>query len=691
MRSRGALRALVIVVVALAASGCEAILGLSGLSPAADAGNGDGGRGSDGGRESGADATLADVTIQDATVQDTTIRDAAPRDARGDKVDASCATVYVNGSAGKDSNSGCSPDEAKQTITGGLGVSTATEVRVCAGSYDETNLTVSRAVSLRGSYSCSTWRHSTGWGYPKFDGVTVINPGATQANTATLTIEAAPTDGGAGFLVDGLEIIGPSSLITSRALFVEKSANPTISNNLLHGGVLASSGSGDDIVIGLDIDEAAPTVTSNRVAMPEASFPGTVVGVRITSGSTTASAARVSGNDIDLIGSAGTANAASPGTLGSVGVLFAASGSTGTPFTVLAGAPLEGNVIKAGRAIPTRADSPAAAGVYVGPGMRVDLVSNSISGGTCAPSFDGGTIAVSAGVFVNQASARLLGNRIYGGEEELITTAGGGQAAAKQGTAGVLAIESNVVIVDNVIHGGSVPSAKADAGPTVRGIKLNESDGSVIEDNTIFAGLVDDPLGANSFVLDLYEANGSVIRGNLLAGAGLGANPERSYVMTVGACQDVALLEGNLFVDTAADAAPQVVDGCRAFDGGPKGTSSMQTVEKLFAGERVRTNVLVTNTCERADRDAGLCLPSCPAGGCLPWLLHDWVGGAPNGVFADGGEGWSLQAEAGCLASRGVNLAHAEAGPPVTADILDAARPADGSSMGAFQFHGTCR
>ncbi len=75
----------------------------------------------------------------------------------------------------------------------------------------------------------------------------------------------------------------------------------------------------------------------------------------------------------------------------------------------------------------------------------------------------------------------------------------------------------------------------------------------------------------------------------------------------------------------------------------------------------------------------------------MPTLLNGFSTPLGNGSL-EGDAGWSLRDGAACaIATGGVDLAHPDAGPAITTDIADASRPADGSSMGAWQYRGACQ
>jgi hypothetical protein len=100
----------------------------------------------------------------------------------------------------------------------------------------------------------------------------------------------------------------------------------------------------------------------------------------------------------------------------------------------------------------------------------------------------------------------------------------------------------------------------------------------------------------------------------------------------------------------------------------------------------VRKNLVSTQACDAVDVDAGLCAGDCPTSGCMPSLVNNFASTAANGVLDVDAGSWTLRDGSACaITTGGVNLA-----PAVTTDIADAARPTDGSSMGAWQYQGKC-
>ncbi|NOU28123.1 MAG: hypothetical protein HOO96_09490, partial [Polyangiaceae bacterium] len=103
-----------------------------------------------------------------------------------------CATLYVSGETGLDANSGCSPTQAKRTITSALAAAKerkteVQEVHVCKGDYGEADLTLDQRVSLRGGYACGDFTREKDFGAAggwKFANPTTVFNSKTSAGAA---------------------------------------------------------------------------------------------------------------------------------------------------------------------------------------------------------------------------------------------------------------------------------------------------------------------------------------------------------------------------------------------------------------------------------------------------------------------------------------------------------------------------
>jgi len=650
------------VVGSTVGGGCQAVLGLGDLAPA------DGGT-----RDAARDAARP---IGDARADSTRMADGG---------DAGCPVVYVSTTGTDGPNSGCAQGSPLKTISHALSVVPPNaEVHVCAGDYTETDLTLGTATSLRGGYDCASWLRPTGWGFPAFSATkTTINPSPQNTKISTLLVAAAAADAGpgasplGGFTVDGFTIYGATGVVTSRALIVGPGVAPAVSNNHIVGGTGTPEVGSWSVALSLNV--ASADVSDNLINFVQATSPAPCVGVYVTTDGTSRSAAHIHGNQIQ--GGNGTVNGTGPDQAGSVGLALMQGSvptSPGTQFTVAAGAAVEGNSITARNGFASQG-KPAAIGLVVYGLLTADVIGNVIGGGTGdvagdAATPDHTTYGVSSS---GAATLRLLGNRIYGGAEN--TGVGG--------TVGVFS-SSSVVLVNNMIHGGNV--LKGDLATSSTAVSLNKVDAAVVEDNTLYAGSVtaSDPATGRVYALALNNGYGAIVRGNILAGAGTSRAGVTNGILQVDDCAELALLRNNLFINEETHLL--VSSTCRQ-DGGSGTTQSMKEVEAILGPAAAGANYFMTQACGASDLDAGLCGSGCPDAGCMPWLLSGWTAGSPSSGVLDAGS-WALHDGAACVvANGGANLAHAEAGPTVTVDIADAARPADGSSMGARQYSAPCR
>lgn len=155
------------------------------------------------------------------------------------------SVVYVSGVRGDDANTGYSQDKPRKTIKSALNLAASspavpiTEIRVCAGTYTE-NLTVTTATSLRGGYSCDTWARAAAFGFDaNFPDVnrTVVQ-GAADAPTLTFDAPTATRT----TLVDGLQILAANT--TAQAAIKVVTGAPSIEELQAFGGVAVGGGPG---------------------------------------------------------------------------------------------------------------------------------------------------------------------------------------------------------------------------------------------------------------------------------------------------------------------------------------------------------------------------------------------------------------------------------------------------------------
>jgi hypothetical protein len=678
-------------VGALAVVGCQAVLGLGDLSPADAGAASDAKTTADASHDAGArDASRPDARFGDATMNDGTAPGKDGGDASTDGGD--CPIVYVaNSVAGaSDSNSGCSTAHPKLTIAAAmLAQHPGGQVWVCEGMYTEIDLNVTSPISLHGGYECSssTWTRPATWGYPHWSSATSITNStmSVAAHFGTLSIgtinEITDAEARIPFTVDGFLIYGGSIYPTSYAVTIHNGFSPDLSNNHIIGGTLPTATPETDVyAAALFIGEAAPDVSLNRIEFT-GPVVGPAIGVFVLNDGTRASAAHIHANTI-LAGD-GTGSAAAPDSAGSIGVAFvtaAGSDPAATQFTLAAGAALEDNTITAGvgLALPGKL---GAIGVYADGNVRVDMVGNAISGGVGAPitGADAGLDApISAGIAIyGGANVEILGNNIYGGQ----------QAAGQGGTVGVLVSSSTGVIANNMIHGGSI--ASADPAVVTKAISMNHTDAAVVEDNTLYAGgaTFANAVTGWMYALDLTTSRNVIVRGNILGTPGVLPTGVNVVSLNVDDCAEIGALEGNLFIGNSNAANPLKLLSSQCHPGADAApVESVKAVEGLLAGASVRKNLVSTQACDAVDVDAGLCAGDCPTSGCMPSLVNNFASTAANGVLDVDAGSWTLRDGSACaITTGGVNLA-----PAVTTDIADAARPTDGSSMGAWQYQGKC-
>ena len=668
-RERRVLFTVAVAALGLAgAGGCQAVLGLGDLSPA--------------------DAAAIDTGANDAQVVD------AASDVKRIPADAGCPAVYVSnapGSKASDGNTGCDQSRPLLTIAHALQVvPVGSEVHVCTGTYVERDLADTTSTPIRGAYDCNTWTRPSGWGYPGFASVTVVSPSPQNSSTNTLVIgpTKAPVDAGApgpAFVIDGLQVSGPTATLQSTAILVRNGANPTLRDDQVFGSVLSQAGPTAGFAAGITISAASPEVTNCVVSFPSTISTTPAVGISITNNdAVTGEVAFI--HDSRIAGGNGTSSSAGPGSAGSVGLAVVSSASTAPMDATVArsgGATVIHNTINPGtiQGFSSLAKNTAASvGVIAYGPVTLDLEQNIIYGGNGSDTADAGTTAAIGVNVTSSAVARIVANRIYGGTEE-------------QGSGGTYGIyvggTDNATIVNNVVHGGGAQSTF----PVVRSraIQLNGFDGGVIEDNTLFAGSA--PTGSTSagykVALWLSSGRNAVVRGNVVADLASTSGTVSNQALSFDDCANVSTMTNNLIVSQSNRVA--TIGHC-ARDAGPVGAAgTMKGFQAVYADPGVSQNTLLAENCTPGDLDAGVCEPDCPQGGCLLWLLAGYnTTTFQSGAFSDAG--WALNPGLPCaVVHGGIDLSNPTVGPTITGDILDASRPLDGSSPGATQFSGACQ
>ncbi|HXU73133.1 MAG TPA: hypothetical protein VN947_27630 [Polyangia bacterium] len=384
---------------------------------------------------------------------------------------SACTDVFVSPS-GDDANSGCDPTVPRKTIGAALGVGTATDIRVCKGTYPE-HVQVATAVALHGGYDCTSWTRTASYGYPNFDGVneTILAPTtagpAVAVQTGGVTVE--------GFTMHGVDGAG----ITTVAMAIATGGAAVVHDNHIVGGGTSSASSGFGS-IGLNVlsttmsDIYANLVnggSGSTTSLTAAGSVGVVLGAP--------GLCHLHGNTIQ--GGTGSAIGGAPSSTmvtGAVGLFFESSTSA---FTAANGNAVEDNVITGGNpgsAPITNNNGAGSIAVRIAntQGGAVDLVHNTIDGGIGTGGSTASAIGVAqlANVIVN-----VVGNRINGGSW-MTTPAPSGSVA----TMGILAISGSNFIINNMIHGGN---SGASTTLPAEGIRMAVSNATITH-NTIFGG-----------------------------------------------------------------------------------------------------------------------------------------------------------------------------------------------------------
>ena len=434
-------------------------------------------------------------TFLAAPEQDGGANDAAPppsadagtgdADAGSAALDSGAGTgriVYVSADAGSDLNDGLSTSSPKRSLVSAIAaagaIDGAAEVHACAGTYLESNLALSAAVSLRGAYSCSSWTRTPTFGYPKFDGVnvTLVENANAASQPQTLVInESVPSTS----IVDGLAIAGAATLVgTTTGLTIRDTAAPLVTDDVISGG--AGHPTAGDGSIGVSILGAASPELRNSV----------------------------------INGGTGT------GALGSIGVLINSTGTPNVHDNVVSGGlgSSTGDVASWGIEIESSAvipraiannivlgcDSPgvsaSAAGIRVAaPDASVDIVGSQVDG--CEGTGDGGT---NFGIQVDSpgATVRLLEDRVYGGART-------GEAAF---VAGVLVEAAGTFeLHDSMVHAGDVTAASS----STNGVQIGAVAGASILYDTIYAGA-----NSGTAIVLLTAESSATITDSILLGGG---------------------------------------------------------------------------------------------------------------------------------------------------------------------------
>lgn len=153
--------------------------------------------------------------------------------------------------AGDDASEGCSEDAPMRTISGAFerarGTS-ATEIRVCAGAYDEA-LTIDAPIQLLGGFDCATWT-KTGMA-----DTTVVQ--APQGELAAITATGAAVDSTSR--LEDLTMRGAIDTPFGAALAIQDGSQVVVSRCVIEGGSgeSAEAGPSPSVTVGVKIDGGA--------------------------------------------------------------------------------------------------------------------------------------------------------------------------------------------------------------------------------------------------------------------------------------------------------------------------------------------------------------------------------------------------------------------------------------------------
>jgi hypothetical protein len=609
------------------------------------------GNGDDGGAE-GAGRGGHDTGISDAPASKDGGDATGTSDAPG-----TCSIVYVS-PTGNDSATGCDPTLPRKTIDSAVQYATslggARAVHVCKGTYAETALTVNAPVSLGGGYDCTSWKRTSTFGYPQFDGVneTVIQNGDYAASPVTLLVSGPVIT--SAQVVDGLTVEGSATgNAGSTAMVVSDAANPLVTNDKVEGGATSNPTSIGSI--GLEVQTAAtPEIVGDSIAGGSGSTPSESTGSMGLLVESTAGAPHIHNNSIT-----GGSGACGNSTNGNGAIALYLDGTS--TFTAATGNAVEDNVINGGTGSFTIGTMPqgiaSSAIVVSSTGPTVDILNNAIHGGTgstLSGAFNRTVLSVTPG------KLRIMGNRVYGGS----------------GNSEAVVVESpGASIVNNMIYAAN-DSNSSDI-LTIYGLVVTADDASVLF-NTIFSGYA--KLNANT--VWLLTSSGAVFQNNIIVGSGATATG-----LLLQDCQattgELGVLENNAFLDLGY--GPLTYSYAATGSGNCTPNNHLMTIASLeaevamYAGSKASGNVMLAASCG----DAGT--------GCIvttddtaATLFSAWSG-ADNGYSTLFGAGWMLKAGDPCVVTKSsLNLM-----ATVSTDLYGTARPSM-PSMGAAQFGGSC-
>ncbi|MFC1524468.1 Ig-like domain-containing protein [Thermodesulfobacteriota bacterium] len=302
--------------------------------------------------------------------------------------------VSVNHGSSNDANIGDSEDWPKATIGSAISAAVApAEIRVGAGFYDNENITLKEAVSLKGGY------HSTTFSYNPAIYTTFIRDLSSSGGSSGNPTRAIY--GGSGItsstVVENFTIKGGTGDYTSGILLV--GASPTISNNEIFGGRAATE------TYGIYNSSGSAPVISNNSLITGDDFGSTntdSVGIY-----NTGSSPDISNNDIrggmSTNSSTGIENVSSSAPTITGNIIDGGTGnnfSWGVRNTGSSSATLDSNTIDGGDS-----STGSSIGLYIATSSPA-VYNNTIFGGTGANS---------RGITTDTSSATVRNNTINGG------------------------------------------------------------------------------------------------------------------------------------------------------------------------------------------------------------------------------------------------------------------------------------
>ncbi|MGH7296538.1 MAG: hypothetical protein ACRELB_16490, partial [Polyangiaceae bacterium] len=556
--------------------------------------------------------------------------------------------VFVSSATGLDANDGTDPTKPKKSIAAALvkaqAIGAAAQVHVCAGIYQETALVLAQSIRLLGSYDCSSWTRTGGYGYPTFDAVnlTVVSNAAPATQPATLVVGAGVTSSG---VVDGFLISGASSSVgATAALQIAGGASPVITNDVVTGGT-GSGGTSNAGSIGIDVGGGSPRISLDSITGGSGTGSPGSVGVYVRPGATpTITGALVSG---------GTGTSVSPtNDQASVGILVTTSLTQSAQLKDLFVTGSDKNGVAG-----------SSTGVFViGSGLTVDVVGCDIQGGSGS-----GSATASAGVIVADpgGTVRVLSSHILGGA----------RSGASSQAYGVYVLQASEVDVENdEIHPGEIGSA---SGSSTAAVAAASSGAMILVDDTLYSG------PGPGYAISLASGvAGVTVTDDLLLGGGISSG---QVAISMGACSgQLKTLDHTAFVNF------DLLYQCT----GQPAASDVPTMATELPGVSTAGdfNVSSAGTCTVATS----CVPdpSCPAAPstCLPsvlgtsWTSDDGVTGLFAGPPQVGDAsapfaGWVLPAGTPCPIARG--------GTPyggITLDLFGQLRDTSKPTIGAFEF-----